>query len=352
VLRLEKGHLIVGQDTDGLTTPLDAGLEWALKMDKPFFVGQRSLRIVQGRPRKQVLVGFTLPAAAPVPDECHLVIHDGAIAGRVTSVARSAALGCTVGLAYVPPALAEPGTPITIRLTGPNPAAAPTVTATVAALPFYDAEGRRMRETVVPAAASAPPVVTMPAPDALVRWPEVEPSPSVAVTPLAGARLGFKGPRAAEFAATLGALPAPNRVAELPGGAQLLRLGTSEFVLDASTAADDGVLPALATRIAQAGTGVVDVIHQDAALLLHGPRVRDLLLQVCAVDLAAPDAPADEVVMTQAIGVPVVATRHRVGGHVAVRLVADPTWMPYLRHELCVIAADVTRETSGGPDEP
>jgi sarcosine oxidase subunit alpha len=347
VLRLEKGHLIVGQDTDGLTTPLDAGLEWALKMDKPFFVGQRSLRIVQGRPRKQVLVGFTLPAAAPVPDECHLVIHDGAIAGRVTSVARSAALGCTVGLAYVPPALAEPGTPITIRLTGPNPAAAPTVTATVAALPFYDAEGRRMRETVVPAAASAPPVVTMPAPDALVRWPEVEPSPSVAVTPLAGARLGFKGPRAAEFAATLGALPAPNRVAELPGGAQLLRLGTSEFVLDASTAADDGVLPALATRIAQAGTGVVDVIHQDAALLLHGPRVRDLLLQVCAVDLAAPDAPADEVVMTQAIGVPVVATRHRVGGHVAVRLVADPTWMPYLRHGSCVIAADLQREPSG-----
>ena len=345
VLRLEKGHLIVGQDTDGLTTPLDAGLDWALKMDKPFFVGQRSLRIVQAKPRKQVLVGFTLPADAPLPDECHLVIHDGAIAGRVTSVARSAAVGCTVGLAYVPPSLVAPGTPITIRLTGPNPAAAPTVTATVVSLPFYDAEGRRMRDTVMPAASSTPPAVEPPQPESLARWPAIEPAAVVAVTPLAGARLGFKGPRAVEFAAEFAApLPAPNRAATLDGGAQLLRLGASEFVLDASTAADDAALAPLRERLAQAGPGVVDVIHEDGALLLHGPRVRDLLLQTCALDLAAADAAPDEVVMTQVVGVAVVATRHRVGGLVAVRLVADPTWLPYLRHELCVIADELNRE--------
>ncbi len=38
LLRLEKGHLIVGQDTDGLTTPREAGLAWAVKMDKPFLL--------------------------------------------------------------------------------------------------------------------------------------------------------------------------------------------------------------------------------------------------------------------------------------------------------------------------
>jgi sarcosine oxidase gamma subunit len=130
---------------------------------------------------------------------------------------------------------------------------------------------------------------------------------------------------------------------------QLLRLGFGEFVLDASTAADDDALPALRARIAQAGTGVHEVIHQDAALLLHGSRVRDLLLQACAVDLAAPDALANEVVMTQVIGVAVVATRHRVGDHVAVRLVADPTWLPYLRHELCVIADDLDCDPKGDP---
>ncbi len=36
--------MIVGQDTDGLTNPLEIGAEWALRMSKPFFIGQRSLQ--------------------------------------------------------------------------------------------------------------------------------------------------------------------------------------------------------------------------------------------------------------------------------------------------------------------
>src|SRR5262249_2573553 len=73
LLRLEKGHIIIGQDTDGLTTPLQARMDWAVKMDKAFFVGQRSLRIIEKRPLKQVLVGFALAAdhAGPAPKECH-----------------------------------------------------------------------------------------------------------------------------------------------------------------------------------------------------------------------------------------------------------------------------------------
>ncbi|HYL19308.1 MAG TPA: aminomethyltransferase, partial [Burkholderiales bacterium] len=85
LLRLEKGHVIIGQDTDGLTTPFQAGMDWAVKMDKPFFVGQRSLRIIEKRPQKQILIGFALPAAfaGPAPKECHLIIRNGEIAGRV-----------------------------------------------------------------------------------------------------------------------------------------------------------------------------------------------------------------------------------------------------------------------------
>ena len=49
VLRLEKGHLIVGQDTDGLTDPFEANARWAVNMQKPFFVGQRSLKILDKR---------------------------------------------------------------------------------------------------------------------------------------------------------------------------------------------------------------------------------------------------------------------------------------------------------------
>jgi sarcosine oxidase subunit alpha len=138
-LRLEKGHIIVGQDTDGLTHPGEAGMEWALGKKKPFYVGKRAIdmQIAKGVARK--LVGFALDeASAPCPKECHLVIRDGAIAGRVTSAVASPTLGKVVGLAYVPADLAAPGSKFTIRVEN-----AALVDATVVATPFYDPDNAR-----------------------------------------------------------------------------------------------------------------------------------------------------------------------------------------------------------------
>ena len=111
LLRLEKGHLIVGQDTDGLTTPFEAGCGWAVKMDKPFFVGQRSLRILQKQPLRQRLVGFELEDRdrASKVLECHLAIEEGNIAGRVTSAAWSPTRSKHIGLAMLRPEIAERG---------------------------------------------------------------------------------------------------------------------------------------------------------------------------------------------------------------------------------------------------
>jgi len=114
VLRLEKGHAIVAQDTDNLTNPFEAGLGFAVRMGKPFFIGQRSLRIHEKRGSRQQLVGFELDSESPVR-ESHLLIQDGAIAGRVTSVARSPTLGRTIGLAMTRPESAAPGSSIAIR---------------------------------------------------------------------------------------------------------------------------------------------------------------------------------------------------------------------------------------------
>src|SRR3712207_9042523 len=89
-LRLEKGHIIVGQDTDGLTNPWEANMGWAVKLDKPFFVGQRTLKILEKRgeegeirgkedtllagqrPKDRKLAGFTLVNGreGPIPKEC------------------------------------------------------------------------------------------------------------------------------------------------------------------------------------------------------------------------------------------------------------------------------------------
>ncbi|SIT49116.1 Sarcosine oxidase alpha subunit [Paraburkholderia piptadeniae] len=145
LLRLEKGHVIVSQDTDGLTTPRDAGMEWAVKMDKPFFVGKRSLQIIDKLPAKQRLVGFALDAGVRNAGlrECHLVIERGEIAGRVTSVAWSATLQKTIGLAFVRPGQAEPGTRIKFRLSDGR-----MLPATVVPTPFYDPESERQKDAV------------------------------------------------------------------------------------------------------------------------------------------------------------------------------------------------------------
>ena len=46
VLRLEKAHFIVGQDTDAMSDALSANLEWAVKLNKRDFLGKRALMSV------------------------------------------------------------------------------------------------------------------------------------------------------------------------------------------------------------------------------------------------------------------------------------------------------------------
>ena len=139
LLRLEKGHIIISQDTDGLTTPHEADMAWAISRKKPYFVGMRSVSIQESAGLKRKLVGFEIADsdAAP-PKECHLVIRGGTITGRVTSIIRSSTLGKVIGLAYVAPDQAEPGSEFEIKTDGGE-----KVRAAVVKLPFYDPDGAR-----------------------------------------------------------------------------------------------------------------------------------------------------------------------------------------------------------------
>ena len=141
MLRLEKGHLIVGQDTDGLTNALEIDSAWAVKMDKPYFIGQRSLETLARRPPRQTIVGFRLaPDAVLRPRESNLVIDRGRIAGRVTSVGLSPTLGRVIGLALVDPAVVASGT-LSLRIDS-----GAQVEAEVTPTPFYDPKGERQRQ--------------------------------------------------------------------------------------------------------------------------------------------------------------------------------------------------------------
>jgi sarcosine oxidase subunit alpha len=117
LLRLEMGNHLVGHDTDGLTNPYEIGAEWALGMDKPFFVGQRSLRIIAKRPVKKRLVHFMLDEgfSGEMPFECNLVMKANEIKGRVTSISFSRSANRVIGFAYVDPADVAIGSSFQIR---------------------------------------------------------------------------------------------------------------------------------------------------------------------------------------------------------------------------------------------
>ena len=139
ILRLEKGHIIIGQDTDGLTMPRDAALAWAVKMQKPSFVGRPAIAFADKRGPSRRLVGFRLQDTnGPMPNESHLVVRGSDIVGRVTSVVRSKQLEAIIGLAYVAPDQAEPGSVFSIKGSTGRLLRAETV-----ATPFYDPENQR-----------------------------------------------------------------------------------------------------------------------------------------------------------------------------------------------------------------
>jgi sarcosine oxidase subunit alpha len=135
VLRLEKAHVIVGQDTDSESNLIGAGMPWIVKQDKEDFVGKWALPHVVVRER---LIGFTLPIDT-LPAEGAQVVRDGAPVGRVTSARVSERLGKVIGLAWVEPERAEDGKTIAIRIDGV------LHDATVTLAPFYDPEGALLR---------------------------------------------------------------------------------------------------------------------------------------------------------------------------------------------------------------
>ena len=142
LLRMEKGHIIIGHDTDALTTPLEVGLSWAIGKDKSFFVGQRSIEVMKNKPVERKLVGIRWPAgyAGPLPEECHIMIEQSRIIGRVTSISERTTLGYPLGMALIHPDFADVDSEVTIRVDG-----GARSRTTVVGLHQYDPDNERQR---------------------------------------------------------------------------------------------------------------------------------------------------------------------------------------------------------------
>jgi sarcosine oxidase subunit alpha len=138
VLRLEKLHILVGQDTDSESNVLEAGMPWVAKLDKEDFVGKWALEHVQERGFREQLVGFEM-ANGVVPREGGQIVLDGKPAGRVTSARLSPHLGRVIGMAWVRPEFARDEAEIEIKVDGS------LERARVRLKPFFDPDGDRLR---------------------------------------------------------------------------------------------------------------------------------------------------------------------------------------------------------------
>src|SRR5215213_7196436 len=142
ILRLEKGHFIIGQDTDGLTGPYDVGLGRMVRLDKDDFAGKPELvwqSEIKGRPR---LVGLQPHDGSLVPPEASQIVEEkNEIVGRITSSRMSPTLGRSICLGFVAPHYTTPGTKVMVQLPGGERIPA-SVTPHRA---HYDPEGTRQR---------------------------------------------------------------------------------------------------------------------------------------------------------------------------------------------------------------
>ena len=132
-LRLEKGHIIVGQDTEMDSGPRRVNMEWAVKLDKPDFIGRDALIRTASLPDPRRLFAFTMPGKAPIEGSVIRQHPDGPVVGHVTSSWQSPVLGHSVLLGWQK---ALPHTDA-VWIDGRR--------ADVSAVPFYDPTGARAR---------------------------------------------------------------------------------------------------------------------------------------------------------------------------------------------------------------
>ncbi len=138
-LRLEKGHIIVGQDTDSMSYPEEVGMDWAVADSKACFVGQPSLSFLKNRGLRRCLVGFRISdTKGSSLKQGHLVVNGREVLGRITSIAQSETIGGTIGLAYTVPEHSEVGDEIALK--GP---AGEIVIGIIEKTPFYDSDNDR-----------------------------------------------------------------------------------------------------------------------------------------------------------------------------------------------------------------
>ena len=146
VLRAEKGYIVVGDETDGTTTPIDVGLDGLVSKKKADFLGKRSLEqeYLKAPNRKQLVGLLTEDPNDVLPDGAYAVrqVKDKPpmeMIGQVTSSYRSPTLGRSIAMALIENGRARMGETISFPLPGGK-----VVRARITDTVFYDKEGAKL----------------------------------------------------------------------------------------------------------------------------------------------------------------------------------------------------------------
>ncbi|HEY8945414.1 MAG TPA: glycine cleavage system aminomethyltransferase GcvT, partial [Polyangiaceae bacterium] len=130
-LRLEARLSLYGNDIDETTNPIEAGLSWIVKLDKPDFIGKAALTQIAARGPERKLVGFEMKGRGIARHGYPLLDASGATVGVCTSGGPSPTLGKSIGLGYLPASMTAIGTEFQVDCRGKP------VGAVVVRTPFY-----------------------------------------------------------------------------------------------------------------------------------------------------------------------------------------------------------------------
>lgn len=129
-LRLEAALLLYGNDMHEETNPLAVGLGWIVDLDDSDFIGKAALVKTAAAPSTAELVCLTVEGRGIMRSDC-TILHSGESVGKVTSGGYSPTLSASIGMGFVPPNLAEPGTKLQVEVRGKQ------LDVTVIPRPFY-----------------------------------------------------------------------------------------------------------------------------------------------------------------------------------------------------------------------
>jgi 4-methylaminobutanoate oxidase (formaldehyde-forming) len=137
-LRLEKGYRVWGADVTPDETPYEAGVGFAVKLDKGEFLGRDAL-VSDGSDPERRLACLVLGDPRSVALGSEPVRVEGRVAGRVTSGGYGYTVDRSIAYAYLPASEVEPGREVEVEIFGE------WVRGEVAAEPLYDPKGDRIR---------------------------------------------------------------------------------------------------------------------------------------------------------------------------------------------------------------